>query len=163
MEDAFSALPKAVVQEILRKHDGDISASSAELLRIMQEKQDQEEQELVSARKEATRKMQDQNRQMRNRFIDHCVKTFDSLARDEIVAVVGTGEVDVPRIVARLTELSNDRKLRNLASMFSRTPQAHVEATLVSCGFDMQAACEALSAGQAVESNDVSTADVLER
>ncbi len=171
MERAFAGLPPQLIQAIVKKNDGDIDASSAELLHIMQERQEQEELALVNARKEATRQKQEQGRHARLRFVEHCVKTFDCLTRDEIVAVLSSGsggdsDAEVSKVVAKLTGLSNERKARNLAAIFARVPRADIVRALESCAYDMQTACETLTNRVAADAHtrpDMSLKDQLDR
>lgn len=166
MEEAFAGLPPQLIADIVKKNDGDISASSAELLRIMQERQEQEELALVQARKEASRQKHAHSRAARQRFVEHCLNTFDCLAREEIMAVLstaGTDDADVSSAVAKLTELANERKARNLAAMYANVAPEEVTRVLHACAFDMQAACEMLSFRVVPSATAVDPKDQLDR
>lgn len=136
MRRAFAGLPPALIQEIVARNDGDVEASSAELLAVMEERQSRAERDLSAQKEQVSREKALQ----RSRFIEHCVATFEVLSRAEIVEVVGDA-VDVAATVAKLTEMSNARKVRNLRVMFHRLPEAAVLDALEAVGYDMEAAC----------------------
>lgn len=141
MRKAFAGLSPAIVQEIVERNDGDVELSSRELLAHMERQQAEMEKDLAVAQ--------------RARFVEHAKIKFDVLSTEEIEQGIGA-ELNVAEAVARLTELSNARKSRNLTAMFPRRDAEDVLAVLQSCGYDVEAAClRLLSSSEADDASPI--------
>jgi len=138
---AFKTVPKEKVQEILDKNEGDIEATTDELLFLVDQLEVQKKQQ----QKELERRKQEQEARAKELKITALASKFPDIPEDYVVTTLEKVGGDIKEAAAALLKYSTEQKKKELKAIFQSAMEDEIDSALEKANWDKVKAAEYLN------------------